>query len=215
LENAGKIPYLDAMSWGDLSNMVDDIFSVLHSEFKASGQFRSALSRAVNRAKARTDKEDWEGIEWTTVSDFVVHQATFKTKKKVNDVANGFEGEVQIRARMPRDVMDWKKMETKAPPNLVHSQDATVVHEMLTGGHKFVSDTTGKEEVFEYSPMVTVHDSFSVLPDDAYNVLRGLEFITMATYRNDPLVQFGRSVIGNDINVRSDRSYRLGDNPYS
>jgi len=215
LENAGKIPYLDAMPWSDLSNMVDDIFSVLHSEFKASGQFRSALSRAVNRAKARTDKEDWEGIEWTTVSNFVVHQATFKTKKKINDVANGFEGEVQIRARMPKDVTDWKKMGTKAPPNLVHSQDATVVHELLAGSIKFKSDTTGKMETFEYSPMVTVHDSFSVLPDDAYNALRGLEMVTFLSYRDDPLVQFGRSVIGRKFNIRKDRSFRVGDNPYS
>ena len=63
--------------------------------------------------------------------------------------------------------------------------------------------------------MVTVHDSFSVLPDDAYNALRGLEMVTFLSYRDDPMVQFGRSVIGEDIDVRSDLSFRLGDNPYS
>ena len=215
LENAGKIPFLDAMSWSDLGNMVDTILGVLDSEFKASGQFRRALGRAVNKAKDRDDKEDWEGIEWATASKFVVHQATFKTKKKVNDVANGFDGEVQIRAKMPIDTMDWKKMESKTPPNLVHSQDATVVHELLAGGQKFVTDRTGKEEVFKYSPMVTVHDSFSVLPDDAENVLKGLEIVTMTSYRDDPLVQFGRSVIGDDFDIRADRSFRVGDYSYS
>ena len=63
--------------------------------------------------------------------------------------------------------------------------------------------------------MVTVHDSFSVLPDDAEILLKGLELTTMMSYRNDPLVQFGRSVIGDDFDVRADRSFRLGDNPYS
>jgi len=63
--------------------------------------------------------------------------------------------------------------------------------------------------------MVTVHDSFSVLPDDSYNVLQGLEMGTFISYANDPFVQFGKSVIGDEINMRSDRSFRVGDNPYS
>jgi hypothetical protein len=116
---------------------------------------------------------------------------------------------------MPIDTMDWKKMESKTPPNLVHSQDATVVHEMLVGGLKFVSDRTGKEEGFTFHSMVTVHDSFSVLPDDAKNVLKGLELTTMASYRYDPLVQFGSSVIGDDFDIRADRSFRVGDYSYS
>lgn len=146
----------------------------------------------------------------------MVHQAVFKTSKKINLVANGFgEDDLQIIARMPTDTVDWRKMETKAPPNLVHSQDATVVHELLSGEIRFVSDTTGKKEKIDYSPMVTVHDSFSVLPDDALNALRGLEMVTMISYRHDPLVQFGRGVIGKEIDLRKDMAFRLGDNPYS
>jgi hypothetical protein len=151
MDHADEITYLDAMSWNDLSDMVDYILAVLHDEFKASGEFRSALSRAVARAEERTDRKPTDGIEWTTASNFVVHQATFKTSKKTDLVANGFEGDVQIIAKMPNDKMNWKKMETKTPPNLVHSQDATVVHELLAGASS--SNQTPREK---WKPLSTV-----------------------------------------------------------
>ncbi len=216
MQNPKKIKYLDRMSWNELSDMVDSIFEVLNDEFEASGQFRSAMSRAINLARKRTDRNPTDGIRWTTESDFVVHQAAFKTSKKPDLVANGFGGDdVQIIARMPTDTVDWRKMETKTPPNLVHSQDATVVHMMFDGKVSWVSDTTGKTETFSYFPMVSVHDSFSVLPDDARHCLRGLEIVTTTSYVDDPLVQFGRSVVGRKFNIRKDRSFRVGDNPYS
>jgi len=56
---------------------------------------------------------------------------------------------------------------------------------------------------------------FSVLATDASDALKWLALITNFSYVNDPVVQFGKSAIGSDIDARKNRSFPVGVTPYT
>jgi hypothetical protein len=204
IDNPGEIKDLDYMTVPQIDDLVDDIFDLLESEVPACVDFRDTIERVVNRAKDRTDRDPSDGIEWKTLSRFEVHQKVFKAKPHRGTVARGwFENDCQLKCKLPKEEIDWEAMRTKAAPNLVHSQDATVVHLLLAGSVEIegINDYI-PDGVIAYDPLVTIHDSFSVLPSDAKPILNALEALTDFTYLNDPLVQFGMSVIGEDFPTR-------------
>ena len=204
IDNPGQIKELDYMTVRQIDDLVDEMFDLLASEFPACVAYRAAIERAVNRAKDRIDRKPSDGIEWETLSRFKVHQKVFKSKPHWGKVARGwFEKDCQLKCRLPKEDIDWKAMRTKAAPNLVHSQDATVVHLLLSGAFEIEGiDDHVRDGVIAYDPLVTIHDSFSVLPRDAKPILNALEWLTEMIYLNDPLIQFGMSVIGEDFPIR-------------
>jgi len=220
IDNPGEIEELDYMTVPEIEHLVNDIFDLLASEFPACVAYREAIKRAVNRAKDRTDREESDGIEWETLSRFKVRQKVFKSEPKLGWVARGFlEKDCQLKCRIPTEKVDWEAMRTKAAPNLVHSQDATVVHLLLAGSYEIegINDHV-PDGVIAYDPLVTIHDSFSVLPRDAKPILNGLEAITSIIYLDDPLVKFGSSVIGEEFPRREmvvDEWFNPEKSPYT
>jgi len=197
IDHPGEIPSLDQMTVPEIEELVDDIFQLLEEEFPACIAFREAVGRAMDRAQARTDRNPTDGVEWRTQSGFSVHQKVFRSTGFRGRVANGFDKEVNLVCRIPTDQIDWQAMKRKTAPNLVHSQDATVVHMLLSGTFEVEGiNDHGPDGVVVYDPLVTVHDSFSVLPTDAKKALDGLAVLTNFIYLNDPLVRWGESVIG-------------------
>ena len=155
-----------------------------------------ALKNAVQSVKDDRPTDSTDGIEWTSPSGFVVHQAVFNTDRAANYVWDGIEKDVQLIARMPNHQMNWAKMKTKAPPNLVHSVDASVVHWLVSGAIA-MSDKDGKnQKTLTFDPLVTVHDSFSVVPSDAFNSLWWLQQVTYSVYWTPPLGAFTADISG-------------------
>jgi len=207
IDHPGEIPSLDQMTVPEIEELVDDIFDLLATEFPACIQYRDAVERAMTAAQARTDRDASDGIEWTTLSKFEVHQKVFRTTGFRGRVANGFDKEVNLACRIPTYQIDWEAMKRKTAPNLVHSQDATVVHMVLSESVEVEIDSKSPSAqvpvgVIAFNPLVTVHDSFSVLPPDAKKALDHIAFLTNALYINDPMVQFGNSVMGREMDTR-------------
>ena len=219
IEHPGEIQALDFKTVPEIEELVDDIFELLETEFPACIEFRDAVDRAMTRAQARTDRNPTDGVEWSTLSKFDVHQKVFRAKRFKGWVAKGFEKNVEIRCKLPTGTVDWEGMKRKAAPNLVHSQDATVVHMLLSGAVEIegINDHVPDGAVV-YDPLVTVHDSFSVLPTDAKKALNGLAALTNFIYLNDPMVRWGESVIGQGFDTRERTLPELfgdGEPPYT
>ena len=210
IEHPGEIPSLDQMTVTEIEELVDDIFDLLATEFPACIRYRNGVDRVMTAAQRRTDRNASDGIEWTTLSKFEVHQKVFRTRGFRGRVANGFDKEVNLVCRIPTDQIDWQAMKRKTAPNLVHSQDATVVHMVLSESVEVEIDGKAGESpsdqvpvgVIAFNPLVTVHDSFSVLPPDAKKALDHIAFLTNALYINDPMVQFANSVMGREFDTR-------------
>jgi len=205
-DNAGAIPYLDNLDDDELEDFVKDTLVLLKKEFKEVEEYRKIIRDAIKAAQNREDREELEGIEWRTTSRFVVHQNPFKTRKEPlrGRVANGFSGEdVRPTAKAIQEPyqIDWKSMITKTPPNLVHSQDATTAHQLISQG-SVAFNRKNEIEIKKFNRIVTVHDSFSVLVADGRQSLDALHLLTNYLYAVDPLYQFISHVTGEELIVR-------------
>ena len=107
-------------------------------------------------------------------------------------------------------------MKTKAPPNLVHSYDATLVHWMLSGNY-FIGDERLDYDSLVVNPLVTVHDSFSSLPIHSSYLLFLLKAYFERIYQlHDPLEDFESDITKVRATKRK-REYKLtlAENPNS
>ena len=127
---------------------------------------------------------------------------------------------------MPTDDIDWNGTRTKAPPNLVHSYDAALIHGTLWSERFYVGlDDGGNRTAFSnqalddydiggdpkeahgskpwIGPIITVHDSFachaSSLEELSNDLLHNLEQL----YNDfDPLRIFMRDIRGSSQRER-------------
>ena len=196
LENPKVIPHLDDLDYQGVYDLVREIFSLLNTNFPACGAYQRRVKNAVQSVKDDRPTRSTDGIEWTSPSGFVVHQAVFNTDRAPNYVWDGVSKDVQLIARMPNHQMNWAKMKTKAPPNLVHSVDASVVHMFVKGSVHMNHKTWKKEKILTFDPLVTVHDSFSVVPSDAADLLWMLQQVTYSAYWTPPLGAFIADING-------------------
>ena len=72
-------------------------------------------------------------------------------------------------------------MKSKAPPNLVHSVDASVVHMALV-----IDEANG----LKFDQIIPIHDSFSVPCNEAHDALMKLQQITNTMYAYPPIDDF-------------------------
>lgn len=97
-------------------------------------------------------------------------------------------------------------MKSKAPPNLVHSVDASVVHLALA-----IDD---EENGVKFDHLIPIHDSFSVPCNEAHDALMKLQQITNAMYTYPPIDDFisdstgtPRSTVEPRVNFPKDTTY--------
>jgi hypothetical protein len=221
-ENAGTIEYLDNLDSQGLNDMVHDVFDVLRTRFRACIRYQNEVKGMVEAVKQKykraQDKKKptakHEFIQWTTSSNFMVHQRVHNAESKQDIVCNGFFGEAELKALVPTSEINWRKMKTKTPPNLVHSYDAALVHLVSTGkiGSTWQSgaiegvehgESQGltfmdREEVeWECSPLVSVHDSFSTVASESEKLVTGLRRLFDYSYIvNLPFGRFCKEVTG-------------------
>ena len=203
LDHVGEIPYLDNLNENEFLKLFIDVCEILKNEFEIVERYKEIVKTAVKKGSNRKDRASLEGIEWQVNSQFIVNQSIFKTKEVEGVVANSFLNYVNLAVKeikRPYEI-DWKKMEDKAPSSLVHSQNATTAHQLISRGTVSMSRRYAPE-LKHYNRLVTLHDSFSVLIADARQSLDGLHLLTNFLYVTDPLSQFESRVSGEEVKTR-------------
>ena len=186
MENAGEISFLEELDYQGVSDLVQKIYDLLNSEFKACKQYQNRITKHVDTIKKDRPKGSDEGIYWRTFSGFWVYQQVFVAETNEGYVWTG-ERLSQLNATLPKTnkqgkaQLNWAKMKSKTPPNLVHSIDASVVHLALV-----IDGADG----LKFDQLIPIHDSFSVPCDEAHEALSKLQFITNMMYAYPPIDDF-------------------------
>ena len=225
-ENPDKVPDLAWMTGEEIGNLVEGLIGTFENRFEACHRYKEDVYAAIKELSEKPVKNRPEFIQWRTPFDFVVHQRVHSKGTPQATVANGFEGDVEPQARQPTDSIDWGGMTTKAPPNLVHSYDAALIHGTLWSERFYVGlDDGGNRTAFSnqalddydiggdpkeahgskpwIGPIITVHDSFachaSMLEELSQDLLHNLEQLYIDF---DPLRIFMRDIRGSSQRER-------------
>ena len=225
-ENPDKVPDLAWMTGEEIGNLIEGLIGTFESRFSACHRYKQQVYAAIEELSELPQRQRPKFIEWRTPFDFVAHQRVHHTKEPQLDVANGFEDDVNPQAKQPTDTINWSGMTTKAPPNLVHSYDAALIHGTLwsqqfyTGLDEYGNRTAYSNQALDdfdvggdpkephgskpwIGPIITVHDSFachaSMLEELTQDLLHNLEQL----YNDfDPLRAFMRDVRGSSQRER-------------
>jgi len=213
------------MTGEEIGNLVEGLIGTFENRFEACHRYKQQVYEAIRELSKRPESDRPEFIQWRTPFDFVVHQRVHGKANSQRTVANGFEDDVEPQAVQPTDSIDWGGMTTKAPPNLVHSYDAALIHGTLwtsrfgitkddkgnrtaSGNYWYAHDDTPMDdpkEGFPYPPwpIITVHDSFachaSMLEELSQDLLHNLEQLYIDF---DPLRIFMRDIRGSSQRER-------------
>ena len=222
-ENPDKVSDLAWMTGEDIGNLIEGLIETFEYRFSACHRYKQQVKAAIENLPVRQRPKF---IEWRTPFDFVAHQRVHHKSEPQLTVANGFEEDVEPQARQPTDAIDWSGMTTKAPPNLVHSYDAALIHGTLWSQRFYIGlDEQGRRTAYSnqalndfdvggdpkephgnkpwIGPIITVHDSFachaSNLEELSQDLLHNLEQL----YNDfDPLRAFMRDVRGDNRKER-------------
>ena len=181
LINAGEIKYLETLDYQGVYNLVQDVYRLLNTEFQACQDYQNRITNHVEQIKDSRQNSD-EGIYWRSFSGFWVYQQVFGATTNEGYVWNGENKLIQLSAFIPTRRLNWRKMKSKAPPNLVHSVDASVVHLALA-----IDD---EENGVKFEHLIPIHDSFSVPCNEAHDALMKLQQITNVMYAYPPIDDF-------------------------
>ena len=150
-KNPDKIGYLEDLDDRAITSLCEAVIYRLNDEYPICGQYQERVKEAVNEVR---DRGEQNFVEWDTPFGFIAHQKVHGTRKGVGLVYAGDEyreqtgrktksgedilrkigGDREVRARLPKTTINWDRMRTKAPPNLVHSYDSALVHGTLWAG---------------------------------------------------------------------------------
>jgi hypothetical protein len=139
------------------------VIDQLNIDYPLCGEYQKAVKDAVDEVR-NSGQHDF--IEWDTPLGFIARQRVHGTGKKKDKVYCGpvyyqktgkktkdgkdqerlQGGDREVRARPPRDSINWDRMRTKAPPNLVHSYDSALVHGTLWSGGRFYQAEEASEQ---------------------------------------------------------------------
>jgi len=228
-ENIGKIPYLDKLDSDGLKDLVKNAVTKLKKEFKTCVDYTNEVKGSVDGASRRNPNY----IEWRTPFDFVVHQRVHEAKTPQGVVAKGFgEEDTDLKVKKPTDNVDWDRMRIKAPPNLVHSYDASLIHGSLWSerfymgededgiptafGNPFLENEDAPDSMKEdpkesdppsrRGPVVTVHDSFACLAFSMDELIEDIKHNLNQIYNDfDPLKRFQSDVSATRRTIRKRR----------
>ena len=215
-DHAGEVEFLDMMTAPELDDFVHGVFDEIAFQFAPCVTYTKRVKKLIDTPKK---KHPDSGIEWMTPSNFKVVQRVHKTEDKPlrGKVFKSYEeGVGWLAAKNPLDEIDWRAMKTKAPPNLVHSYDATLVHWMLSGNY-FIGDERLDYGSVVVDPLVTVHDSFSSLPIHSDFLLFVLKAYFERIYQlHEPLEDFESDITKVRVAKRKrDYELTLANNPDS
>lgn len=168
--NPDKISYLEDLDGTEITDLCRSVIKQLNTDYPVFLEYQEKVKTAV-KAVAHRQKDDF--VEWDTPLGFIAHQKVHETKSQEDGVYPGPEYKEQtgkddreVRAKLPKDEIDWDEMRTKAPPNLVHSYDSALVHGTLWAGGRFYQTEADNERIISGNPLVNWGPRFNPDPDN-------------------------------------------------
>ena len=226
-ESPDKVPDLAEMTGEEIGNLIERVISIFETRFDGCQAYKEQVYDAIKTLADRELRNRPEFIQWRTPFDFVVHQRVHRIATPQRKVANGFgHKDVDLQARQPTDAIDWRGMKTKAPPNLVHSYDAALIHGTLWSQRFYVGmDEHGNRTAYSnqaldnydiggdpkephgskpwIGPIITVHDSFACHASDLEELSQDLLHNLEQIYNDfDPFRIFMRDIRGSNQRER-------------
>ena len=160
------IDYVRNLSARDRYWLADEVINAIELRFSKAVDYTQGMKR---RAKLATEwmRSDVKHLKWKTPSQFTVHHyvQNFDQYRPYVFLREKREGEgkqpfFRITAKNPRADHNLTKIVKSAPPNYVHSVDASIIHWLLAGfsPQSYWAFKTPKSEDLNIS-CVTVHDA--------------------------------------------------------
>ena len=168
-ENPDKISFLEDLNDRAITSLCRSVISQLNTEYPVCADYQDRVKEAVNEVR---DRGEQNFVEWDSPFGFVTHQKVHGTRKSVGKVYAGPEGKEdtgrktksgkdilrkiggdrEVRVRLPTTYINWDRMRTKAPPNLVHSYDSALVHGTLWSGGRFYQSEVDGTRIIASNP---------------------------------------------------------------
>ena len=135
-------PYLHELTDDEAKDLSSEVIKLLKKEFKAFLLYRERVKEAVdsvlsNGQALETMMKHKDGaVTWVTPSLFIARQRIHTVKKERAKIYTGGDTKklIKINLQEATDSISKGQMQTKSPPNLVHSYDACLIHGILYAG---------------------------------------------------------------------------------
>ena len=175
-DNPDSQPYLSSLSFHDVQRLAEDIEDLLETECKSAHDLMNRVQEAVDKVRSNGNQEF---VGWRTPMGFESYCREHRYDKNFQRKVWGGEkvGDIDVKIFKPKGI-SWQDMKDSAPPNLVHSLDATLIHGTLVFGRFWGEKEDGKvyvvctevkdeesavqkgKDMIGY-PVITVHDAFA------------------------------------------------------
>jgi DNA-directed RNA polymerase len=185
-----------------VKDLAEDIEQLLQTECQSAYRFMLRVQEAVDKVHA---DGNYDFIFWRTPMGFEVYNREYRYDKKFQrDIYGGEKvGDIDVKIQKPK-FLSWADMKDCAPPNLVHSLDATLLHGTLVFGRFWgekedgkvyivsadIGDKQKEKDIIPY-PVITVHDAFACHARVCEDLNQKLRDNMVAIYRDlEPLEAF-------------------------
>jgi len=211
-------PYLHELTDDEAKDLSSEVIKLLKKEFKACVDYRERVKEAVDSVikngqffdTMMEHKED--AVTWTTPSLFIARQRIhIKSEKTPVRIYTGGDTKklIKINLQEATDSISKGQMQTKSPPNLVHSYDACLIHGHLYAGffkpiwneHHIQMAIEDESYVITY-PVITIHDAFACHASNAHDLKAKVTAGMAMLYAFDPMQRFLAELKGTSYTIR-------------
>jgi len=201
-DNPESQPFLFGLRFSEVKDLAEDIEQLLQTECQSAYRFMLRVQEAVDKVHA---DGNYDFIFWRTPMGFEVYNREYRYDEKFQrDIYGGEKvGDIDVKIQKPK-FLSWADMKDCAPPNLVHSLDATLLHGTLVFGRFWgekedgkvyivsadIGDKQKEKDIIPY-PVITVHDAFACHARVCEDLNQKLRDNMEAIYRDlEPLEAF-------------------------
>lgn len=211
-------PYLRELTDDEVKDLGAQVIKLLEKEFKTCVDYRERVKEAVGSVLKNGQSFDTmmehkeDAVTWTTPSLFIARQRIhIRDKKTPVRIYSGGDTkkDIKINLQEPTDSINKKEMKSKAPPNLVHSYDACLIHGLLYAGlpkpiwdeHDVQMSIEDESYVIKY-PVITIHDAFACHANNVQDLKGKVTHGMAMLYMFDPMERFLAQLEGTSYTIR-------------
>jgi len=218
-----KYPHLHSLTYSQLFALTTEVVQLLDRECDSARRFFDDVYQIVDNVR---DNGQVDYIAWRTPMGFEMFEKKVREKRDQRDIWSGDKDIYPVVYR-PKGIA-WHKMKTSAPPNVVHSLDACLLHGTLWAG-RFWGDKdeegrvyviAGNEDGSDYIPypVITIQDAFACHASYCEDLNQKLRDNLKALYRDfDPFQAFRDQTEGGEFDPiqRPENWVNPGENAFS
>ena len=200
-------PYLRELTDDEAKDLGAQVITLLKKEFKTCLLYRKRVKDAVGSVLKNGQSFDTmmehkeDAVTWTTPSLFIARQRIHTVDQDTPPVRIYSGGDTKalpkINLQEPTDSINKEEMKSKAPPNLVHSYDACLIHGLLYAGvpipiwdeHAVHMSIAEESLVIKY-PVITIHDAFACHANNVQDLKLKVTAGMARLYEYEPLLRF-------------------------